>query len=826
MTELVPLTLREIAENVIHHPKLTKMKIAIEDNSQYKFYALVDDTSYIMWGCAASKDCRSMVATDFDGLLVNKINCHSAFCPESAVQKRKQDAGDTLTATTTVNGVKMKEVLVPYELLTSKELKTGILGPSTKNRVVVPVSQRMNLPDSIPKVYEKGAIGKGKKRQANKTPTLSQYCRMCGTVHENMTLVRGYDGTNREMKFKLEWLLSKNIPEDDKLPMKLCETCLKNLNSAYEIFVTAMKTQEFLKKLAADQGIKLQLKEEPKKRMFPMLIEEQSLAPVGIKCSLCDEIDIVDIRKHNLVFHSEFLCRICHESFENALDLKEHTDEKHLRACQFCSCSFDTQKGYELHLRSHEICKTPGMKFVPCQYCKETFHDKHELQVHYCKVHLQEIINKKTSDGQENTYDVEQKCEQAGLKIRQINNYDLFCKVCEEKCPSTLHLTNHHRQVHKTYFCDKCKDTFTECESIIQHIQIIHDQSAVVCQVCDEVFRSEITFENHKKAFHMPQCTFPCPVCERMFFTTGKLRRHMRLHLSEEDHQCPTCGKMFSNKSSYLHHLRLHDDKREDLSCNHCDRKFKTKKYLIMHIKSHHISAWYYRCLDCGKESSSIEDITIHCSIHPGERRIQRLSSAVCRFCNKEFASSVILDRHIYNAHRNKKVVKREAEEPINKKDKLKKKGKPRRQICRECDKVFPTKSELILHKENFHGMKKFSCKICKDKHYIYEALLRQHELKMHQVLHEFRCSVCESTFNTSTKLNQHIAISHSQDNDEHNVCQYCDKAFLNRLNLMQHLATHREEEDAAAAQYVTITHHDGNGENIIKIALEGIENL
>ncbi|XP_059478841.1 zinc finger protein 888-like isoform X1 [Neocloeon triangulifer] len=828
------LTLREIASEEKYHSKLSKMKIITNDTSEYKFFALVDDTSYIMWACASSADCRCMVATDFDGVLVNTINCHAAFCPASVTQrkKRKEEPAATIKE---FNGVKLREVLVPFKSLDREEIATGVLKPTSKYRLMLPINNKLTLPDSIPKAYSKKSIQKATSKKSS-NPTLSQHCRMCGEVSEKMTLILGFDGTHRDLKFKLEWLLSKNIADDDKLPMKLCASCIVNLNLAYDTFIMAMRTQERLREMADKQGIKFQVKkEDPHKKIFNMLYkEEREKVPLGSTCWLCKEDNIVDLRKHNVVFHSEFLCRICNDAFANKDDLAEHMEARHLRSCEYCSCSFETQKGYELHLRSHEICKTPGMKFVPCQFCKETFHNKKELQEHLCTVHLQEIVEKqgpkymsisKLTTVKEKE-ELEKECEQAGLKIRQTNNYDLVCRICEEKSQSLLHLVKHHREKHNKYFCDKCKESFDERSALEEHIPMLHDQYAVACNECDEVFRSVITLENHTKAFHLNQSTFTCPVCNRLFFSTSKLKAHMHLHLASNDHQCASCGKLFSNKASYLNHLRLHDESRELLHCAHCTKTFQSKKYLIVHIKSHHLSTWYYKCLECGKEHSTLDDITVHCNeSHPNaEIKVQRLSHAVCNFCNREFGSEVVRDRHVYNNHRvNKgKTKKLKSEDGV---PKIKKTRAKRRHICRECDMVFPTNADLALHKESVHNLQKFSCDICPNRHYTYEGLLRQHEVKVHHIIREFQCPSCDAMFNTSRKLAQHKAVVHTKLTASDLVCHYCDKQFTTKLTLQKHMGTHTEDVDPSI-QYVTVSHQEGGSETTIRIALEGLDAL
>lgn len=49
------------------------------------------------------------------------------------------------------------------------------------------------------------------------------------------------------------------------------------------------------------------------------------------------------------------------------------------------------------------------------------------------------------------------------------------------------------------------------------------------------------------------------------------------------------------------------------------------------------------------------------------------------------------------------------------------------------------TKAALHMHIQCVHNDKQYKCSLCPNASFTYEALLKQHELKQHNIVHNFK---------------------------------------------------------------------------------------
>ncbi|XP_026482984.1 zinc finger protein 11-like [Ctenocephalides felis] len=87
---------------------------------------------------------------------------------------------------------------------------------------------------------------------------------------------------------------------------------------------------------------------------------------------------------------------------------------------------------------------------------------------------------------------------------------------------------------------------------------------------------------NNPKQLHK----YECKVCNKIFKTTQKLRRHEIVHIKVQPYRCETCYKSFKEEDSLKVHERTHTGERP-YECTMCNEAFTTKQKLNRHEMIH-----------------------------------------------------------------------------------------------------------------------------------------------------------------------------------------------------------------------------------------------
>ena len=105
--------------------------------------------------------------------------------------------------------------------------------------------------------------------------------------------------------------------------------------------------------------------------------------------------------------------------------------------------------------------------------------------------------------------------------------------------------------------------------------------------------------------------------------------------------------------------------------------------------------------------------------------------------------------------------------------------------LCDTCDVVFTHMDKFFNHATQEHNLQKdnisYDCAKC------YRSFKNTLLFKNH--IHEDRkCEFCDSSFSTSTLLNQHINLMHEvRKNDK---CDSCSNSYLHKRGLKNHIQT------------------------------------
>ncbi|XP_031627218.1 zinc finger and SCAN domain-containing protein 12-like [Contarinia nasturtii] len=211
------------------------------------------------------------------------------------------------------------------------------------------------------------------------------------------------------------------------------------------------------------------------------------------------------------------------------------------------------------------------------------------------------------------------------------------------------------------------------------------------------------------------------------------------------------------------------------------------------------------RCNICQKTFSTRTNLTRHKITHEGRKPY------VCRICGSSFTQNGSLKCHMF-IHTGERPYK-----------------------CDQCDKAFTQSKSLVFHKRRHTGEKPFPCDVCgiqfrqKDGlkrhiaakhaaqrtknhicHICDKVLLSRHSLKAHLTRHNDKD--IEEKFNQLEKLhkanstdpmkvakteNEKIEDSETPDDwDELFACEFCDQAFSNSNELLEHRETHNEAQE------------------------------
>ncbi|XP_054650412.1 oocyte zinc finger protein XlCOF6-like isoform X2 [Dunckerocampus dactyliophorus] len=107
---------------------------------------------------------------------------------------------------------------------------------------------------------------------------------------------------------------------------------------------------------------------------------------------------------------------------------------------------------------------------------------------------------------------------------------------------------------------------------------------------------------------------------------------------------------------------------------------------------------------------------------------------------------------------------------------------------CFQCDSVFKTKAELLLHQRSHRARPIFRCGQC-DKEFLHLSSLTNHK-QTHQENGGITCSQCGKVFGSAEERDAHSRQHRPPDL----TCTLCSQMFTSQSQLLRHLQTHSVE--------------------------------
>ena len=110
----------------------------------------------------------------------------------------------------------------------------------------------------------------------------------------------------------------------------------------------------------------------------------------------------------------------------------------------------------------------------------------------------------------------------------------------------------------RRFCCDECGSAFIMLSHLRRHQRVHSSEQPYACSKCPVRFKFSWGLLRHERAMHLGEKPFVCSVCDKAFAEIGNLRTHVRTHTGERPFVCFVCNQRFTQSSSLKTHMRLH----------------------------------------------------------------------------------------------------------------------------------------------------------------------------------------------------------------------------------------------------------------------------
>ena len=468
-------------------------------------------------------------------------------------------------------------------------------------------------------------------------------------------------------------------------------------------------------------------------------------------------------------------CNVCGIEFTNTLQLMEHL-KNHIENEIIDSNEDikDNQKPLKQHEANHandnqQIIKNTGSK--TCNLCNKTFAERTWLKTHIDVVH------------------------------KGIKNYE--CNLCGLKCGRKAQLDHHYKRIHeglKEIQCSQCEKSFSMNQDYLIHNERYHEPlSYYECSFCKKERSNRKDMQRHLKKMH--NFVVKTNALTKLQHPEGYVPKpnvHAPAHPSK--YECNDCNEKFSSMHLFRAHKKEIHGIFQTFDCKNCGQSFKTALSMAKHKKKPHT----FFCKYCDKVFFRKVHLRLHQQIHKGEKKQKLIGRKVeCTRCSKILANRFSLKIHLLRIHNDDKLTKFSCE-ICDKKfsaktfmlSHLKIKHEGYKSKCEFCDMDFSSIISMMNHVRYIHKGLREKCQSC-DKSFGTKSSLQLHIKTVHLKMRAFKCvecKLCEVTLTSNFKLKKHMLEYHDDKRFANSSCYYCDKTFIYKSLMIQHMRTEHEQ--------------------------------
>ncbi|KAL9693762.1 hypothetical protein quinque_013047 [Culex quinquefasciatus] len=349
----------------------------------------------------------------------------------------------------------------------------------------------------------------------------------------------------------------------------------------------------------------------------------------------------------------------------------------------------------------------------------------------------------------------------------------------------------------------------------------VTEDGAYRCTICKESFRLMKEIKLHiRKAHPKDSLIYSCKHCPKKFWDLSVLRVHNRYHTMDFPFTCDQCGAKFHLKERMDIHVAKYHDKNSPqysekrFNCPLCPRIFMQEQGRQRHIRNFHEvrpdtlemensplpNSFVYYCEPCEVSFETLEESQAHIAEkHPreeGEEADANPATVVTKRCKCPDCGKLFRSRTAFRSHHLSNHV---SNMPV---------------VCDVCGSGFLRKSQLIHHKNRWHGenarnkgaLERYKCDHC-ERFFMRNQDRIRHEQIIHQIetpeklpavwegrKSNFPCSKCDRKFPTMKTMRIHFSLKHP-DVAVRFKCTVCSKLFKHKQTLRDHMTNHTGEQ-------------------------------